>query len=71
MQRENLHVHYSAEDYDRYAQAGISDYDDGMMRRIRQEQRIMRCDAPRLVDIGTGTARLLIRLADDPAYQNH
>lgn len=70
MQRENLHVHYSAEDYDRYARTGVEAYDDGMIRRVLQEQRIMRCAAPKLVDVGTGTAQLLIRMAEDARFKS-
>ena len=66
--RQNLHVHYSAEDYDRYTRQALQEYDDGMMRRLRQEQWLMRCSEPRLLDIGTGTARLLIRMVQDPRF---
>ncbi len=68
MQRQNLHVHYSAEDYDRYSKNAIGEYDDGLLKRVRQEWMTMSARNPRLVDIGTGTAQLLIRMAGDPRY---
>jgi len=69
--RQNLHVHYSAEDYDWYTRQALQEYDDGMMRRLRQEQWLMRCAEPRLLDIGTGTARLLIRMIQDPQFASY
>ena len=68
--RHNLHVHYSAEDYDRYTRQALQEYDDGMMRRLCQEQWLMRCAKPRLLDIGTGTAQLLIHMVQDPRFDS-
>ena len=71
MSRQNLHVHYSASEYDRYTRSAVREYDDGMMRRVRQEQRIMLSRAPRLVDVGTGTAQLLVKMARNPRFQRY
>ena len=59
--RENLHVHYSAEDYDRYTRRSVEAYDDRLIRRVVIERRVLRCR--RLVDIGTGTGQVLIKMA--------
>lgn len=61
--RENLHVHYSAEDYDRYTDKFVEVYDAAMIKRLRQE---MRGPGGVLLDVGTGTARLLIKIAAAP-----
>ena len=64
-ERENLHVHYSAESYDKYTDAFVQVYDEGMIKRLLQE------GAERggvLLDVGTGTARLLIKMATVPAF---
>lgn len=59
--RDNLHVHYSAEDYDRYTDRFVEVYDAAMIKRLKQERR---GDGPGvLLDVGTGTARLLIKIA--------
>lgn len=64
--RQNMHVHYSAEDYDRYTQQHVSEYDDGLIKRILQEHRLMGGGPRMLMDIGTGTAQLLIKFANHP-----
>lgn len=64
-ERENLHVHYSAESYDKYTEGFVQVYDEGMVKRLLQE------GADRggvLLDVGTGTARLLIKMAAVPAF---
>jgi ubiquinone/menaquinone biosynthesis C-methylase UbiE len=64
-QRENLHVHYSAADYDRYTEKFVEVYDAAMIKRIRDE--VLGPEASGvLLDIGTGTARLLIKIAAVP-----
>jgi ubiquinone/menaquinone biosynthesis C-methylase UbiE len=63
-ERENLHVHYSAESYDKYTEGFVQIYDEGIVNRLLQE------GATRggvLLDVGTGTARLLIKIAAVPA----
>ena len=37
---------------------------------MRQEHKLLRFESPRLVDVGTGTAQLLIRLAEDPRFDS-
>jgi len=67
-ERSNLHVHYSSELYDRYSASSLEAYDDLMLRRLVSECRL-RPSARTLLDVGTGTARFLLRVADDPALQ--
>src|ERR1044071_8396529 len=64
-QRENLHVHYSAGDYDRYTEKFVEAYDDSMIKRLVQESRGGGAEGV-LVDVGTGTARLLVKIAAVP-----
>jgi ubiquinone/menaquinone biosynthesis C-methylase UbiE len=61
-ERKNLHVHYSAEDYDQYTERFVEVYDDAMIERLLKERR-MREAGGVLLDVGTGTARLLIKIA--------
>lgn len=61
--RENLHVHYSAEAYDRYTERAVEVYDSGMIRRIRLEDKFRRTQRRTLLDVGTGTAQLLVKIA--------
>lgn len=68
MGRENLHVHYSAEDYDRYSRNGLEEYDNGLMRRTNQEHKMMFCSEPALLDVGTGTGQLLIKMCRDRRF---
>ncbi|MEJ2009615.1 MAG: class I SAM-dependent methyltransferase [Acidobacteriota bacterium] len=63
--RANLHVHYSADLYDRYSERFLNWYDDFMIRRILFECRKRPLDGV-LMDVGTGTARLLLKLALRP-----
>jgi len=69
MQQQNMPVHYSAADYDRYTTAAVSTYDDGIIRRLLQEYRLMGRGQRCLLDIGTGTARLLLKIAEHPELQ--
>lgn len=64
-ERENLHVHYSAEDYDRYTERFVEVYDASMIKRLKQEMRA-RAREGVLLDVGTGTARLLVKMAAVP-----
>ncbi len=68
--RNNMPVHYSVEQYDRYTENAVEVYDDAMTRRLLQEQRLMRGKSPTVLDIGTGTAQLLVRMAHDPLLAN-
>jgi len=62
--RSNLHVHYSAADYDRYTEKFVEVYDAAMIKRLKQERRGNGSGV--LLDVGTGTARLLIKIANVP-----
>ena len=68
--RDNMPVHYSAADYDRYTTDAVSTYDDGMIRRLLQEYRLMGRGKRVLLDIGTGTAQLLLKIATDPDFED-
>ena len=61
--RTNMPVHYSAEKYDEYTRNSVAVHDERMIRRLRQEYRGLRRAPCTLVDIGTGTAQLLVKLA--------
>ena len=62
MQRENFAAHYPASLYDLYSERFLGVYDDWVIRRLRQLFRNTPSDGI-LLDIGTGTARLLCKLA--------
>ncbi len=62
MERADVSAHYPARLYDRYAERFLGVYDDWVIRRLGQLLR----DAPPqsvLLDVGTGTGRLLCRIA--------
>jgi ubiquinone/menaquinone biosynthesis C-methylase UbiE len=65
-ERENLHVHYSAESYDKYTEGFVRIYDEGMIKRLLQEGGAR---GGVLLDVGTGTAQLLIKIAALPALE--
>lgn len=46
------------------------DYDRAIIGAVRQEHKLLRFESPRLIDVGTGTAQLLIRLAEDPWFDS-
>jgi len=66
--RANLHVHYSADLYDRYSERFLNWYDDFMIRRLVFEFRGHPLGGI-LVDVGTGTARLLLKMARRPELE--
>ncbi len=71
-QKENLHVHYSAELYDKLALEQFTDFDALFLDRIQQVAEKYFGDRPieHLLDVGTGTARLLLKVAAlDPFQQ--
>jgi ubiquinone/menaquinone biosynthesis C-methylase UbiE len=68
-ERKNLHVHYSAKDYDQYTESFVAVYDAGMIERLLEERR-MRKAGGTLLDVGTGTARLLIKIAAVPELKD-
>ena len=65
--RANLHVHYSADLYDRYSDRFLDWYDEFMIRRLLFECRGRPMDGV-LLDAGTGTARLLLKMALRPEF---
>lgn len=44
--------------------ASLRDYDSAIIRSLRQEHRLLKFDCPRLLDIGTGTGQMLVRLCE-------
>ncbi len=67
---ENMHVHYSAEKYDEYTANSVANYDKRMLKRLKIELRFLPAGPKQFVDVGTGTAQLLIRIARDPAFKD-
>lgn len=65
--RENLHVHYSADLYDRYTSTFVRAYDDMAVARVLQEKAARPPGPGVLLDVGAGTCQLLIRLAHHEA----
>tara|TARA_B100000029_G_scaffold335510_1_gene327626 strand:+ start:23 stop:865 length:843 start_codon:yes stop_codon:yes gene_type:complete len=70
MARDNMPVHYSASDYDRYTTDAVATYDDGLMKRLLQEYRMMGRGQRVLLDVGTGTARLLLKIAARSEFED-
>jgi ubiquinone/menaquinone biosynthesis C-methylase UbiE len=56
------HVRYTAAEYNRYTRSFVKPYDDMMEDWVLQQARRLQPDFT-LVDVGTGTAQLLLRLA--------
>lgn len=69
-ERKNLHVHYSAKDYDQYTERFVEIYDEGMIERLLELRQEGRAAAGVLLDVGTGTARLLIKMAALPELKD-
>src|SRR5580700_2781992 len=61
-QRDNMPVHYSAEEYDRFTQGFLGRFDRLLAERVLQEVRA-NPGGRQLLDAGCGTSRFLIRLA--------
>lgn len=66
--RENRHVHYSAELYDHYTASFVGSYDRALLERLLEEKRQWRGDGGVLIDVGTGTARFLVQVAERPEF---
>lgn len=62
-----IRVRYSAELYDSFTKAFVAPFDDILIKRVRDEYGAPGRTA-RLVDIGTGTAQVLIKLANRPEF---
>src|SRR5262245_4582228 len=65
MEKNEAHVRYSAEQYDAYTSNFVRRFDGLLAERIVEETAGR--EGLRLLDIGTGTARLLVHLAGMPA----
>jgi ubiquinone/menaquinone biosynthesis C-methylase UbiE len=61
----DAHVRYTAAEYNRYTRAFVKPYDEMMLDWVRQQAQQLP-PAFTLVDIGTGTAQLLLQLAAVP-----
>jgi ubiquinone/menaquinone biosynthesis C-methylase UbiE len=61
-QRDNMPVHYSAEEYDRFTQGFLGRFDRLLADRVLQEVRL-NPGGRQLLDAGCGTCRFLLRLA--------
>ena len=67
MERQNFSAHYPASLYDSFSQRFLDIYDTWVMRRLAQLCR----NAPQgsaFLDVGTGTARLLLKMAAQKAF---
>ncbi len=70
MTRDNLHVHYSAQDYDRYTAAFVAAYDKLLLNHLAAAVARRRGEPGILLDVGTGTAQLLAQIAFRPAFEH-
>ncbi len=61
--RTNMPVHYSVDKYDEYTRHSVDVHDDRTIRRLRHEYRVLGRSPCTLIDVGTGTAQLLVKLA--------
>src|SRR5262249_30556524 len=67
-ERKNMAVRYSAEKYDHYTAQFTAPWDEGILWRASVDLRRQTAAAPLLLDVGTGTAQLLIKMAERPAF---
>jgi len=58
----DIAVKYSTELYDHYTSSFTADYDDILIKRVEHVYKSNSCRPQLLVDVGTGTAQLLIKL---------
>ena len=68
MERNDFSAHYSADLYDRMADRFLEAYDDWLLRRLMQQ--VPAGEDATLLDVGTGTARLLCRMAEREHFRN-
>ena len=68
--RRNIPIRDSASDYDRYAAGPLAVFDNALIRRL--VELTTHCSSPpdTIVDVGTGTARLLLRISETPMFSN-
>ncbi len=67
---QNVHVHYSAEQYDEYTADSVKTYDNRIIKRLKIELRFLPAGPKQFVDIGTGTAQLLLQIARDADFED-
>jgi ubiquinone/menaquinone biosynthesis C-methylase UbiE len=67
--RDNLHVRMTAEQYDTYTASAVSPWDDLLIGRLLEE-RATRPSGGQLLDLGTGTAVLLVKLCSVEAFHD-
>jgi len=67
--RKNLPVTYSPDLYDHYTSDFVTRYDEALAGRVRAHYSKSGGGSQLLIDIGTGTARFLIRLAAIPELE--
>ena len=68
MQRQNFSAHYPASLYDSFSERFLNVYDNWVIRRLMQRFRETSPGAV-LLDIGTGTGRLLCKIAHQSFFQ--
>lgn len=66
MEKHQAHVRYSAEQYDEYTANCVGQFDDVLAKQVAEEAAA-RAPGATLLDLGTGTARFLVRLAGIPS----
>lgn len=65
--RQNLRVKYSAKKYEEYTSHYTKPWDDLLIKRVKKEfKKLPHSEHPILVDVGTGTAAILIKIASLP-----
>jgi ubiquinone/menaquinone biosynthesis C-methylase UbiE len=67
--RDNLPVNYAAVLYDTYTTESVRPWDDALIQRMVEEFK-PRFAQGILLDIGTGTAQLLVKVAQAPALRS-
>ena len=55
--------------YDRYTQHSVAEYDEAMIQRVLMENRFITGESRTLIDVGTGTAELLVEMAARPEFK--
>lgn len=63
-------MHETSDNNDGPQRTKRQDYDNSIIRALRQEHRLLRFPAPKLIDVGTGTGQFLVRLAEDSRFND-